>query len=69
MENLPQNHAIGIRHIYVSVENSISSSPESKERVRKIAKSPENIIPIASFTSFDTTTLENLMETICNAEI
>ncbi|EPB79851.1 von Willebrand factor type A domain protein [Ancylostoma ceylanicum] len=72
-----KNHAIGIRHIYVSVENSISSSPESKERnhaigIRHIYVSVENSIsssPESKERSFDTTTLENLMETICNAEI
>ncbi|KAK6744416.1 hypothetical protein RB195_011236 [Necator americanus] len=57
-----------IRVIFALVGTLYKGSDAAIARVNHIAKSPENIVPVASFTSFDTSVLDNMIYTICKEQ-
>ncbi|KAK6745010.1 hypothetical protein RB195_011616 [Necator americanus] len=58
-------HMAGIRVIYAVVGDLYKTSTGAAERVHIIAGGSQNIVPVASFTSFDTSVLDNMIKVIC----
>ncbi|EYC17257.1 hypothetical protein Y032_0031g2358 [Ancylostoma ceylanicum] len=59
----------GIRIIYVLVSWLYYTNPAAKGRADAVAGGLENMVSIKNFHAFDTSTLENVVMSICKTEI